>query len=122
MGKEPYPDLKFNYGAANAAITELQAVIRLLTNQTDNRTRKAQTMGPPNWTGTYSDQFYQGELPRMKSQAAALVTKLQALITTIDNAAQNAQSYQAQNDAANGHITLAPGPLGESPPPGAVSV
>lgn len=122
MGKEPYPDLKFDYGAANAAITQLQAVIRLLTTQTSNRAGKANAMGPPNWTGTYSDQFYQSELPRMKSEAAALVTKLQRLITTIDNAAQNAELYQTQNEIAKGHMILAPGEPGQTPAPGTATV
>ncbi|MBO0706963.1 MAG: hypothetical protein J2P43_05320 [Candidatus Dormibacteraeota bacterium] len=122
MAKEPYPDLKFDYGAANAAITQLQAVIRLLTTQTNNRVTKANTIGPPNWTGTYSDQFYQGELPRMKSQAAALVTELQRMITTIDNAAQNAQWYQMKNELAKGNKILAPGLPGETPPSGGVTV
>lgn len=122
MGKEPYPDLKFDYGAASAAITQLQAVIRLLTTQTTNRTSKAGAMGPPNWTGTYSDQFYQSELPRMKKQGAGLVTELQRLITTIDNAAQNAQWYQTQNDLSKGNKILAPGLPGETPPSGTATV
>lgn len=117
MAKEPYPDLKFDYGAANAAVTQAQAVIRLVTTQTANRTSKAMAMGPPNWTGTYSDQFYHSELPRMKRQAADLVTELQRLITTIDNAAQNAQWYEMQNEIAKGNKVLAPGPLGETPSP-----
>lgn len=111
----PYPDLKFDYGAANAAINELQAVINLLTSQTNNRASKARDMGPPNWTGTYSDQFYQNELPRMKKDAGTLVGRLQSLITTINNAVQNAQSYQTQNDIAGGKTILAPGPPGQTP-------
>lgn len=116
MGKDPYPDLKFDQKAASAAVTQLQDVIKLLSTQTTNRVKKANAIGPPNWTGTYSDQFFKNELPRMKSQAASLVTELQGLITTINTASQNAEWYQAQNDQANGTHIVAPGPLGQPPP------
>jgi uncharacterized protein YukE len=114
MGKEPYPDLKFDSQAAVDAVTQLQAVVKLLHTQTSNRATKAKQMGPPNWTGTYSDQFYQNELPRMKTQAGTLISKLNALITTINNAENNYEYYKGQNDIANGKTILAPGLPGDS--------
>jgi uncharacterized protein YukE len=114
---EPYPDLKFDAAAAADAVRELQAVVTLLTTQTSNRVTNADKMGPPNWTGTYSDQFYQNELPRMKKDAGTLIAKLNGLITTLENAAQNAEFYKMQNDLADGKKILAPGAPGSTTSP-----
>lgn len=119
---EPYPDLKFDAASAADAVRELQAVVNLLTTQTGNRVANATKMGPPNWTGTYSDQFYSNELPRMRRDAGTLVDRLNALISTLNTAAQNAEYYRMQNDLADGKKILAPGPLGTTTSPSRTTV
>lgn len=115
---EPHPDLKFDHGAATAAINELTAVVNLLRTQTTSRSIKAKDMGPPNWTGTYSEQFYNSELPRMTKEAGTLIGKLQALITTITNASNAANTYAQENSAWHKQNDPQPIPTGvpQQPP------
>lgn len=115
---EPHPDLHFDHAAARAAINELTAVINLLRTQTHNRATKAKDMGPPNWTGTYSEQFYNSELTRMTDDAGTLIGKLQALITTISNASTTANTYAQENAAwhKSNDPQLIPSGVPQSPP------
>lgn len=113
---EPHPNLTFDHAAAADAIAHLHAVIKLLKAQTNARTSRAKAMGPPNWTGTHSETFYGTELPRMKKEAATLVSQLQGLITTIGVASQNANEYANENNKWHQTHDPHPSPSPQQPP------
>lgn len=105
---EPHPNLKFDYAAAQAVIDQAQSLISITRNQADGRVKRASNM-EPNWKGHYADEFFQNEMPRMRSDAANLIQELQNLIKQMHAAIDTAHEFAQQN--ANWQQQNAPTPI-----------
>lgn len=117
---EPHPNLQFDYAAAQDVIAQARNVISVLHAQTSARSQKAGQMRP-NWKGNYADQFFGTEVPRMKSDAANLVTELQSLITQMNSAISTANQWAQQNQTYKDNHQPKPSPSpgpSPTPPPG----
>lgn len=97
----PYPDpVKFDYTKANDAIDALKGMIRLLQHQTSQRATKAADL-KKDWEGPDADAYFQKDLPKAKTDAGTLVSRLQAEIKKIQGYIDAAHSLQKQHDKAN---------------------
>lgn len=106
---EPHPDLTFDHAAAQAVIDQANAVIKLTHTQTDARVTSATTM-LKHWRGSYADDFFKNELPRMRSGAGSLVTELQNLVKQMETAMAHASVFAGDNSKWHQQQEF-PGPL-----------
>lgn len=93
----PPPNPRFDQAAASEALDALRASVSLLKQQTGARVAHAAAMRQT-WKGPYADQFFQGELPRMRAGADALIAEMLNLMTLISSAsaaaAEDQKAYQ----------------------------
>ncbi|HEX2851070.1 MAG TPA: WXG100 family type VII secretion target [Acidimicrobiales bacterium] len=92
-----WTDVRFDHAAARAVVEELRRCARLLDDQTDHRLRLA-AEATRAWRGPARDRF-DGELARMKAQAADLAAALRSAARAIESAADDARLEQARRDA-----------------------
>lgn len=107
---------QFDHAKADAVVQKAQATIRMLRQQTGDRTKKAKTM-QKTWTGQYADQFFGTEVPRMSNQATKLIGELNSLISQLTTASENANSASGAWIRANSPKP-SPGPAPTPPAPG----
>ena len=106
----PPANPRFNQQAATAAMDDLKAAIALLKQQTAARVTRAASMRRT-WKGPYADQFFERELPRMRSEADAMIAEMLGLLKRISSASAAAaaeqrayQSWQEQQQARQSAI------------------
>ena len=120
---EPFPNkVAFDFGKADEAIRELQALLKVLTQHASARKSRAHGM-KKDWTGPYADKFFGAEVPRMEKQAHQMVGEIQQAIRTISGYESAARSLQHQHDLANQRYRdeHKPSPEPQAPPdPGVV--
>ncbi|MGH3767929.1 MAG: hypothetical protein ACRDTX_22745 [Pseudonocardiaceae bacterium] len=109
---------QFDHGKAHDLVEQLNSAIHVLNEQTNDRVTNAKSL-QKNWTGHHADQFFGTEVPRIKKQAADLVTHLQNIISAVQAADAAAVAAEAQWQKDQPQPTAAPpGPAPTPPTPG----
>lgn len=102
--KEPYPDpVSFDHAAAQAALTELDTVIKQLTTYLGND-KTLRDKARDGWTGPHADLFNTSKTEGwqyIELGGGNLKSALQKLYKQIQQADSDATQIQKQHDAAN---------------------
>jgi uncharacterized protein YukE len=106
---------QFDHDKARHLIEQLKTAIRVLNQQTNDRINNAKTM-QRNWTGHHAHQFFGTEVPRIKNQAANLVTHMQNIIRAVQGADEAASAAETQWQKKQPRPLPTPG-TAPSPPP-----
>lgn len=94
MTTRPQPP-QFDQQAAQDLISALNSAIHGIRSRMTNRATKVNSL-QEHWRGGYADQFFEADEPGFRSNAADLISQIQAMIKHV-----SAASDQASSDAAN---------------------
>jgi hypothetical protein len=98
-GGPPYPDVAFDHARAQEVIRQLDALIPVLNQQRQDRSANGQSLRQ-SWKGRYAVEF-DGELRRMATTCADLVTEARALRGRLADAAATATAQQRWREQQN---------------------
>jgi hypothetical protein len=102
-GGPPYPDVVFDYGKANTLVSQLDDLIKVLSQQQKDRQTNGQSLLPPgkgDWTGRYANEF-SNDLKTQWNDIGTLMTTLQSLRNRVSAAITSAQQEQRRRQQAN---------------------
>jgi hypothetical protein len=106
---------QFDHGRAHDLVEQLNSAIRLLNQQTNDRVANAKSL-QKNWTGHHADQFFGTEVPRIRTQAANVVTHMQNIIYAVQGADARASAAEAEWQKRQPHPLPTPGPAPSTSP------
>lgn len=96
---DPLPPVNFDYGQANAVITQLNTLVTRVDTQRRDRMTNGHQMRE-NWKGRYAVEF-DGELTRMWNEGGTNIDAMNALKRKISNAIDATHAEQRRRDRYN---------------------
>jgi uncharacterized protein YukE len=111
MSGPPYPSVNFDYGKAQAVVTNIDDVSKNLVQQRKDRMANGTALLTNNWTGNYADQFA-GDLKTMGNDIDTLLNTLRALRNKVQGAIDAAHREQRRRDQANADYWKTHRPVG----------